>query len=325
MTDKPRSTRSARRAWIYQPPQAPPWRDLFTGGDKRKAFLRYWVRGGLINALDLTIFYGMKLMPASTCSNLGARLGRYAIPRWYRPGIARTRTNLKRLLSGMPEADRDALMRRNWENQGRLMTEFSVVNRMAVDRNRVNLDGIEQLSETARAGPVILMPMHTGNWELIASIVSRAGLDVAIAYAPPKGAAKQWITRRVRETAGVTLLPPGKETIRPAIKWLKAGRAVSIFCDEGLHGKIRGPFLGRPLHLDGNLAVVARLARLTGATICPVHTVRHAGSKFHFHALTPIRLAEGASLEEDVQRLNDVIEPVIRAHLDQWYFIDNAL
>ena len=145
----------------------------------------------------------------------------------------------------------------------------------------------------------------------------------------PAGRARAWIARRARLKLGYGLLPPGRDGIRPALNILKEGGAISVFCDEGFAGKIRGPFFDRPPHLEGNLAVVARLARLTGATICPCYAVRHSGTSLEGFALEPVILPPenkpGERLIDDVLLLNSVIEPVIRAHLDQWYFLDNAL
>jgi len=264
------------------------------------------------------------------CSALGAHLGLFAMPRWHKGAIKKTRSNLARLLPDTPEGEREALMMRNWANQGRLMTEFSVVMRMAADRRRVERIGTQHLIDAAGRGPVILVGLHLGNWELITSIVTSHGIIPGISYEPPRGRARRWIAGRVRLQAGSDLLPPGRSGARPMLKRLRDGGVVSIFCDEGFKGKIRGPFLGRAPHLDGNLALVARLARHTHASICPVYTIRSGDSaRFQFHALPPIKLPEGkasdAQIIADVLLLNSVIEPIVRANLDQWYFLDNAL
>lgn len=317
-----------RRAWTYAPPPSPGLAEFRKGGAARRAFLRHWTLGQFQNGGDILLYFAMKLLPAPLCSGLGARLGRFAFPRWHKTAVARMQGNLATLLPEAGAAERLALMHRNWENQGRLMTEFSVVNRMAKG-GHVTVEGEADLVAAAARGPLILMGVHTGNWELIWPVVSRLGIGAALNYAPPKSPARHWIARRERTRAGIALLPPGRAAVRPALKRLQAGGTVIIFCDEGLQGRIRGPFLGRPPHVDGNLALVARLSRLTGAALCPIHVVRSAPTRFHvvigeaFH-LSPTADPDAALLD-DVVRLNGLIEPVVRAHLDQWYFLDSAL
>ncbi|WP_078058181.1 lysophospholipid acyltransferase family protein [Rhizobium rhizosphaerae] len=321
-----------KRAWIWRPPDAVPLADLWSGeAGKRRAARRVWIADSLQDGFDILLFYAMRALPVAGCSGLGARLGRFSLPRFHKTAVARLTANLERLLPEAKAEMRAALMRRNWENQGRLMTEFSVVHRIARDPERLRIEGGEHAQAAAGLGPVIFMGLHLGNWELIWPALVGFDLHPALNYAPPRSRARHWIARRTRRQAGIDLLPPGMSAVRPALKRLQAGGQVIIFCDEGLHGKIRGPFLGRPAHLDGNLALVARLARLTGAAICPVWTVRDEKDPTRF-ALTirpALTLDPGAAdmdqLTADVIRLNAEIEPVIRAHLDQWYFLDSAL
>lgn len=321
-----------KRAWIWRPTEAAPFADLWSGeAVKRRAARRFWLTDSLQDGLDILLFYAMRALPVAACSGLGARLGRFSLPRFHKTAVARLTANLEKLLPDLPAEVRSALMRRNWANQGRLMTEFSVVRRIARAPRRFSIAGGDHARAAAAKGPVIFMGLHLGNWELIWPALVGLGLHPALNYAPPRSRARHWIARRTRRQAGIDLLPPGMSAVRPALKRLQAGGQVIIFCDEGLHGKIRGPFLGRPPHLNGNLALVARLARLTGAAICPVWTVRDEKDPTRF-ALTirpAITLDPGAAdaqqLTADVTRLNAEIEPVIRAHLDQWYFLDSAL
>ncbi len=72
------------------------------------------------------------------------------------------------------------------------------------------------------------------------------------------------------------------------------------------------------------MAYVARLAAQTGAEIIPAYCVRLDDSAhFRVHFLPPVQLArEGApgELMNNVAAINAIIEPIIRAHLDQWFY-----
>lgn len=330
MTAKPengsKNGPAKRSAWVYRTPAGPPLADLFRDSERRKAAFRYHVTGNIKNVLDLAVHFGLKAVPSSICSAAGARLGAFVIPRWHTSSVKKTQRNLKRLLPDATEEERDRVLKRSWQNQGRIMTEFSIIGRLW---RRATWHDLHHFTEAYAKGPVIVVCMHLGNWEIFAPKLVELGLSPSANYTPPAGRARAWIARRVRLKLGYGLLPPGKDGIRPALNILKKGGAISIFCDEGFAGKIRGPFFDRRPHLEGNLAVVARLARLTGATICPCYAVRRDGSSFDGFALEPINLPPenraGERLIDDVLLLNSVIEPVIRAHLDQWYFLDNAL
>lgn len=204
--------------------------------------------------------------------------------------------------------------------------EFSIVSRLGRTPERVIRHNLHHVTDAQARGPVILTALHIGNWELLAPLVVNSGIPFSTTYMPPRQRARAWIADRVRRSSGVALLPPGKDAIRPSLSLLKAGGTVCYFCDEAFGGWIRGPLFGRPPHLEGNLATVVRLARISGARICPVYVVRETGAWFSVHALPAIELAPGrGDVVEDVLQLNAAIEPVVRAHLDQWYFLFDSL
>ncbi|OOG75961.1 hypothetical protein B0E45_03355 [Sinorhizobium sp. A49] len=318
-----------RKAWTFASEERPSLGDALSGREGLRAFWRYWVTDNLWNLAHLSGHFGMKLLPMDACSNLGAALGLFAMPRFHKVASRRAQETIRALRPDLNEAEQQELFRENCRAQGRLMTEFSVVNRLQNNRDRLTFHGLDIIDDAVKAGPVIIVGMHLGNWEVGPTVLQRINVHPHAFYLPPRGRAKAWIAERVRSKAGLRFLPPGAEGIRPAIKILKNGGVVSTFCDEGFGGFIRGPFFDRKPHLEGNLAIAVRLARMTGATICPWYNLRTEGFRFECRALTPIKLPPeerpGARQLDDILMLNNTIEPVIRANLDQWYFLDNSL
>ena len=332
MSEKPDTEQlnlSRRKAWRVKPVDRPGLGSILTDRINLKHFFHYWISNNLWNALHLIGHYSLKLLPMDTASAFGARLGQYAIPRFHKIAEVRARATIQRLSPHLTEPEQEALLQENQRSQGRIMTEFSVINRIADHPERLQYFGLEKIEEAARKGPVILAGMHLGNWEIGPIITRSIGLEVHTFYVPPTEGGKAWIAERVRRKNGVRLLPLGQQGMRPALKILQRGGVISTFCDEGFEGRIRGPFFDRKPHIEGNIALIVRLARLTGATICPWYNIRTDGFRFVAHALEPIILPPksntGNQLLEDMLMLNAAIEPVVRAHLDQWYFLDSGL
>lgn len=336
MTQEPdvsKPSLAKRKAWTFAAAKVPPLRYLVGNPAQRQQFRRYWINDNIDNGIALAVHFGLKLLSMDGCSNFGARLGPFALPRFHKAAVIRGRQTLTRLLPDATETEREAVLYRNWQAQGRIMTEFSVINRLLGHMDRITLHDYHHLRDTVRAGPTIIVGMHLGNWEIGPAILHKDGIRPYANYTPPAGRAKAWISERVRRKGGLNFLPPGAQGIRPAVKVLKEGGVISMFCDEGVAGKIRGPLFGRAPHQEGNLAVAVRLARMTGATICPWYNLRTEGFRFEAFFLPPLKLppvgpSEAKSdsrMAADIALLNAAIEPVIRANLDQWYFLDHAL
>ena len=317
-----------RKAWTYIREEAPGLSDLLAGGARRKRFWKWWLWDSLDDAGDLAVHFGLKLLPMDAASDLGAWLSRRAMRRNPRK-VRIMRANLRRIRPDLDDAAREEIVRRNIDAQGRVLTEFSHINGLSEGPDRLMVHGLAEAMAEAEGRPVIMLGMHIGNWEVgsVAVAPYRKAFTVNV---PPPRRARAWIAERVRTKARMGLVPPGRQGAREALRLLRQSQGVVFFCDEAFRNEIRGPFFDRPLHLEGNFAVVARLARATNARICPWYLRRRDdGFRFDFRILPsfdlPPETVRGDRLIEDVALLNSVIEPVIKANLDQWYFLDNHL
>lgn len=318
-----------RKAWRFVSPSAPRLSALFGDTHQRRAFVRYWITDNLWNSLHLATFYALRLMPMDGVSRFGAALGRFVIPRFHKVAAGRARDTMEALRPARNDAEREDRFDAYCAAQGRLMTEFAVINRISRHPERLIVNNVDVVLDAAKRGPLIMVGMHLGNWEIGPIVMRRIGLQPYAMYVPPAGRAKAWLAARVRTKAGLRFIPPGMQGVRPALSILKGGGVVSIFCDEAFGGRIRGPFFGRPPHLEGNLGLGVRLARMTGATLCPWYTRREDDFRFTLQFLEPIRLphrpAGPEELMRDVTLLSEVLEPVIADNAVQWFFVDSML
>ncbi len=314
-----------RKAWTYEAPKAPPLADFLAGGDRRKAFLRYWLYDNIDNAADLFFYFAFMLLPARLCSALGGWLGRLLAPRFHKGAYSRAAANLKMIKPDLGDIELHKLLTAYADSQGRQMAEYSVVPRLA--RRHVRTVGTEAIIERCAADPVIFIAPHVSNWEVLWHCLLDMGLTLTMNYDPPKRRSRHYIVNRLRKGAGLGILRPGRSFVRPALRILENGGNLLIFCDEAFNGYIRAPFFGQPAHLEGNYALVARMARKTNALIYPLFITRDDGANFTLRALEPFKLATAPSAESqiimDVALLNAIIEPIVREHPEQWYFVDN--
>jgi KDO2-lipid IV(A) lauroyltransferase len=232
--------------------------------------------------------------------------------------------NLRWLEPNWSEARLRKVVSQHFENVGRLMAEFSILHRLMSD-GRIAIENAEVARKALRSGPVILLGAHVGNWEVLSPVMAKFGVPVLFIFEPPSSLMQARLSLKARFKSG----PPGSlayirnaNAARAAVKWLKEGGTVIIFCDEASNGISATPFFGRPPHLRGNYKVAVRLARLTGGALLPFHVRRHAGCRFTMRFEAPVALAPAASLLEDVVQLNNVIEPIVRAHLGEWFWLD---
>jgi KDO2-lipid IV(A) lauroyltransferase len=306
---------------------APPLRWLVGSAEQRRRALQYWGTDTAVGAFNSVMHRGLRLLPIDWCSAIGARLGQSS-PARYRESDARARQVFIRL---RPEASDpawlDAAMKRLWRNVGRGMAEYSVLDRLW-EAGRIDVEGMEHVDAARASGrPTLFACLHLGNWETSARAVIEAGHSLTAYYLPPENRFEHRLIKKVRNRYGVTAIPPGPYNNRGVLRLLKENKQVFMFyIDELIRDRVHAPAFGRKLQPTGNIAYVARLAAMSGAKVVPVYSLRVGDSaRFKVRFLPEVEMVETGDRDADtmtnIARLDAVIDPIVRANLDQWYYV----
>lgn len=294
--------------------------------DRFGRFVRYWVIHPTLGLLNNSIHHALRFAPIDACSGFGALISPFSAWR-FAASDRRARRNWRVLRPEAADpASEDAAMRRLWRSVSRTMCEFSVLHRLW-DAGRIEVAGIEHMDAVRDAGkPILVACVHLGNWETIPVVGIRMGHPGSGIYWPLENRFDTRIAVKARERYGAILYPgDGPGAMRAAIAELRARRGpFVVFIDECIDDHVYAPAFGRPLKPEGNIAYVARLAVRTGAEIIPAYCVRlDDRARFKVTFLPPVALVRGrddADLMANLAAINAVIEPIVREHLDQWYF-----
>lgn len=275
---------------------------------------------------DLAAHYAMKTLPVPACSAAGAVLANAA-----RLAFPNTHRHIKTLFAALRPGwaadpiEMERAARRCWTATGRTYAEVSVAWRM-LRGGRAVFDHVERVDEAMASGrPVILLFVHTGNWEMSGmQFALRYPGRILAVYAPPTNAAHARIAMSVRRALPADFAAMSPRLWRQALRHLdRPGGVLWIAADEFTEGVVKAPFFGRPPSLDGNIGKVARLASRTGAIVVPFYSERHPGPRFTTHVLEPIRFDRADPSEGDLQKRVRQLESMLAPHvirlIDQWY------
>ena len=232
------------------------------------------------------------------------------------------RDNLRRIRPDL-EAELVAAERRFWDNCGRTLAEFSVIERLWRS-SRTSLEGLEHIEAARAAGRSrIYAGVHLSNWELLAPKLGDLGEDFITFYRPSPNRFRRVLIERSRRCYKGRLFGPGAASALRAVRHLRSpSGALVIQVDDEVGGRARIPAFGRKVVLDGNLGNAVRLALLTNALVLPAYVLREPHGRFRAHVLAPVEMVRTGDQETDVRRnakrLNGVLEPVVRRHIEQW-------
>jgi KDO2-lipid IV(A) lauroyltransferase len=284
---------------------------------------RYWVRDVLLGVLNLGLHFGCRLLPIDRVSDLGAWLGATNGRYRFQGSRRRAERGYLRLVPGATPEDAAAAADRLFAHSGRVMLEFSVLDRLWKAGRIAVVGGEHVLAARAAGRPLLVMGVHLGNWEVIGPTLIGLGLQGFKGfYQPPSNRFDHRIALAARTRYGAIALRPGVASARAARRLLVEERGVFLaYADEERRGHVSMPLFGRPIPPRANVLDIVRLAGASGAAVVPAYVERLHRARFRVTFLPPVELPAHAPLADNVRRLDAVVTPLVLARLDQWYML----
>jgi Kdo2-lipid IVA lauroyltransferase/acyltransferase len=232
---------------------------------------------------------------------------------------ARVRDNLALVMPGLPEAEIARLARAVPDNVGRTIIEIYsgsafTARVAATPPEGAGLAALEEAHRTGR--PVILVTGHFGNYDASRAALIARGYRVGALYRPMKNRYFNAHYVQAISKIGTPLFPRGRAGLSDMVRHLKSGGMLGLVIDQHMHH-------GAPLTFFGVSAQTAlsaaELALKYNALLVPTYAIRQPdGLNFRIVVEAPIAVD---TPEKMTQALNDSLEALVRAHLDQWFWI----
>jgi KDO2-lipid IV(A) lauroyltransferase len=272
-------------------------------------------------AFDVAQFLG-RCFPIDAVSDFGAWLLGWLGPLTSAHRVAET--NLRIVFPNADDAEIARLLAAQWAEFGRWATEFLILERIAAEPDRVEVEGLERLTAIAQgAGPMVLISGHFSNFEIMALAFVRAGVKCQVTY---RALNNPYLDQRVVETRrsyGVSMFAPkGLQGARALFRAIGRGESASFLNDQKFNSGVAGPFFGRTAMTAPGPSTYALHF---GIPIQPLSVQRTGKARFKVVAHEPFRLQKTADREADIEagvrRINAFMEERILERPTEWFWV----
>ena len=232
----------------------------------------------------------------------------------------RIRTNLALAAPELPATEVRRLTRAVPDNAGRALMEIysgAEFTAHVTATDPLCGPGLPALEAAAAAQrPVILACAHFGNYDAMRAALAGRGWQVGALYRPMNNRAFNRHYVPAIEAIAQPLFPRGRAGLTGMLRFLRGGGMLCLGFDQYDHQGAMLRFFGLP---SRTVLTPAELALRYEALLLPIAGIRQKdGLSFRVEVGAPVPPGEPAAM---MQALNDDLEALVRAHMEQWLWI----
>ena len=275
-------------------------------------FIRYFFEYILI----IILFLLFKLLGYKISSEVGCLLGKTFGP-FFRPKKI-IKNNLIKFDNSLTPEKIKRITTEMWGNYGRIFSEYPYIpNFRKGDLDKyIKIENIEKLEEIKKSQPVIFISAHFSNFELMAMVIEKAGVNLSAIYRPLNNKMVNSIMEPLRKKyICKNQIKKGMNGVRESLKFFKQGTSIAIMIDQRVSEGEKINFFNHPALTT---TIPAQFVKKFGCKIQPVHIERYDKVNFKITFEDQIIIEENSDETLISLKLNQWLEKKIRKNPSQW-------
>ena len=267
--------------------------------------------------LWIILFLIFKIIGFKNSSNIGGKIGEI-----FGPFIRSEKILKKNILNAFPNIDNNSLKKIKkdmWNNYGRTFAEYAFIKEFKNGKLEDNLkiEGAEILQKIIdEKKPVLFLSGHFANFELMAMVIERSGINLAAVYRPLNNFfIEPYMTRLRKNNICKVQIKKGLNGIKEIFKLLKNNYSIAIMIDQRVRQGERIDFFKKKAHTTN---LPALLVKKFKCQIVTIKIKRYENYKFKITIEKPVIFSETETVGSITLKLNSWLERTILENPSQW-------
>ena len=268
----------------------------------------------IIIAIFFLIF---KIIGYKAASNFGCLIGRVLGPLFRSKKIIVK--NIRNYKSSLEKGEIDRIIKKMWGNYGRILAEYPHIANFRKKKleKYIKIVGREKLEKIKKINkPVIFISGHFNNFELMAMIIEREGIELSAVYRPLNNKFLNIIMEYIRKKyICKNQIKKGLKGVKEALSYFKNGKSLAIMIDQRVSQGIDSKFFGKNAFTT---TIPAQFVKKFDCAIQPVHIERINDFYFKIVFGNQLQFKENHDIKYITEKLNFWLEDKIIKNPDQW-------
>ena len=275
-------------------------------------FVRYFFEYILI----IILFGIFKLLGYRISSEFGCFLGKTFGPFFRSKKMIKN--NLIKFDNSLTSEKIENILKEMWGNYGRILSEYPYISsfRKGDLDQYIKIENKEKLDEIKKGKPVVFVSAHFSNFELMAMVIEKAGINLSAIYRPLNNKMVNSIMEPLRKKyICKNQIQKGINGVRESLKFFKQGVSIAIMIDQRVSEGEKINFFDNPAFTT---TIPAQFVKKFGCKIQPVHIERYDKIYFRINFEEQIVVDENTNNSSISLKLNQWLEKKIRKNPAQW-------
>ena len=268
------------------------------------------------------LFLIFKIVGLKTSSYIGGKLGSIFGPIFRSKKIIES--NIGNALPEISNDKKNELIKKMWNNYGRILSEYMFMKKFRKNKNNSNLlvEGQEILDQIKKEKkPVIFVSGHFNNFELMAMHIDKSGIDLSAIYRPlnndflnifMENIRKKYICRKQ--------IKKGLRGVRDLLTLFRNNYSIALMIDQRVSEGIKCEFFGKQAYTT---TIPAQFFKKFKCNIVPIYIERINGVNFKMKVFKSMQFNDDDSIETITKELNSWLEKMILKKPEQWIWSHN--
>ena len=232
--------------------------------------------------------------------------------------------NIKRALPHISQENLNEIVKLMWNNYGRVFAEYIFIKdfRNGKYSSNIKIEGqdiLEKIKQTEQQ--VIFVSGHLSNFELMAMHLEKTGIKLSAIYRPLNNIFLNPLMEKIRKKYICKhQIKKGIGGMKKLMILKKENFSTALMIDQRVSEGIFSNFFDQRALTT---TIPAQLIKKFKIPVVPIHIQRNNGPNFKITIQKPIIFSEENSIQNITDKLNYVLENLIKIKPEQWIWSHN--
>ena len=232
--------------------------------------------------------------------------------------------NIKRALPDISHENLNEIVKLMWNNYGRVFAEYIFIKdfRNGKYSSNIKIEGqdiLEKIKQTEQQ--VIFVSGHLSNFELMAMHLEKTGIKLSAIYRPLNNIFLNPLMEKIRKKYICKhQIKKGIGGMKKLMNLKKENFSTALMIDQRVSEGIFSNFFDQRALTT---TIPAQLIKKFKSPVVPIHIQRNNGPNFKITIQKPIIFSEENSIQNITDKLNYVLENLIKIKPEQWIWSHN--